>query len=143
MLKLLNLILQVCNSPCPRLFLSVVVFLLKPSLKFTYLEGGLLELFLVSLYHPWPHKSPSGILNQPMSKKAAMKETLIKAHNLISQNVLHIGFTHLLFLSFPGFLLLQFYLLWKKFLHYLVRNKGVQIPKGKYKEEEHQCITNL
>lgn len=85
--------------------------------------------------------------HRPMSKKAAMNKTKrtfpIRANNLLSQNVLHTAFTHLLFLSFPGFLLLQFYLLWKKFLHCLVRNKGVQIPEGKEKEEEHQCITRM
>lgn len=86
--------------------------------------------------------------NQHTSKKAAMGKrkkapSPTKAHRLMSQSVLCIAFTHLLFLSFPGFLLLQFYLLWKKFLRYLMRNKGVQIPKVKDTEEDHQCFTRI
>lgn len=155
MLKLLNLVLlQVCNSPCPRCFLVSWVFCCvafffsipqKPSLKFTYCKEEFLEQFLLSLNHLWPHKPLCGILNQPTSKKAAMEKTpSLLRHTISWAEIFYIqNFTHLLFLSFPGFLLLQFYLLWKKFLHYLVRNKGVQIPKGKDKEEEHQCITRM
>lgn len=84
------------------------------------------------------------LARQQLWKKEKKKSTFpTKAHTLMSQSVLCIEFTHLLFLSFPGFLLLQFYLLWKKFLHYSVRNKGVQIPKGKDTEEKCQHIIRM
>lgn len=158
-LKLLVLLLlQICNSPCSRCGLSLLgwffsflwcwlclfwvgrfclfgqlgfVSLRKPILKFTHSrEGVCWEWFLTP--NLWPHKI-SGIVNQPASKKAAVGRK--KQDTLSWAKILHV-FTHLLFLSFPGFLLLQFYLLWKKFSHYLVRNTGVQIPKGKDIEEE-------
>lgn len=114
------------------------VSLRKPILKFTHSREGLCwEWFLTP--NLWPHKI-SGIVNQPASKKAAVGRK--KQDTLSWAKILHV-FTHLLFLSFPGFLLLQFYLLWKKFSHYLVRNTGVQIPKGKDIEEEDYCPTRM